>query len=398
MHKKSIVLMLITMFLALCFFEGSVYIVSAQQTPFSVNGTLETNSFVWHSVFDVKPSDLVLISISGTDLFDSQLLYPNLTLCQSVGFSSMHSYRFNATVSGTYLLRLNGWSGRHLNYTISSSHVVNSAEALTPYSISGSIVANGVVWQTLFGVQQHELVLASISGTDLLDSKIIFPNQTVYQSVGFSSMHSYQFNAQVSGNYLIEISGWSGRSANYTIKASYPFDIVTPTPTPTATPTPTPTITPTKTPTPTATPTPTPTATSNTENLVNGDPYTLRVPDSFPENGTTFAYDFGDHTIVITTDRTSTHVYNPDNTYTATIKNQNDTSQTIIHTVTIVVGTGNPGISLSIILQIIAILVTATGIIAAYMYHRYTVQKEKNLTNKTVENKDESQTKPTNTP
>ncbi len=303
---------------------------------------------------NVKQGELVLISISGSDLFDSQMTLPNQTVCQSVGFNDMHSYRFNAEVSGNYLLRLNGWTGRNLTYTISSSHQIGGygiTISPTPFSISGSIDSQATVWENLFGVQQGGVVLLSIAGSDLLDSKIILPNQTVYLTAGFSPMLCYQFEAEVSGTYMIELNGWSGRPVNYTITASYPLTLP---PTSPAQPTSPPPV--------------------EKENIDAGASYTLRVPDSFPDNGTTFAYDFGDNTIVVTDERFSVHVYGANDTFTATIRSQNDTSQAVIHTVIITVGAGGAtsgGITPQLILQFIGVIIAGIGVFAGYWYYKH---------------------------
>ena len=129
--QKSLALTLIALFSILFLFGVPLGKVNAQLNSKEFNGTIESNGAVWHNIYDVKQNDLVLISISGSGVFDSELLFPNLTVCKSIDFSSMHIYELNAAVSGNYLLRLNSWNGQSATYSISSSHAFNNETKTT---------------------------------------------------------------------------------------------------------------------------------------------------------------------------------------------------------------------------------------------------------------------------
>jgi hypothetical protein len=342
---KKIIYGLISLILVAYFLHAEVSLSNAQSSPFHVNGKVDANTFVWHSITNIKQGELVLISISGDDLFSSWLTYPNQTVYQSNDFKIMQDYQFIAEVSGTYLLRLNGWMGRNITYSLSSSHQVSISNILTPYRISGSIGLYATEWQHLFGVKEGELILISIKGSDSFNSMIVLPNGTEYQTTVFSKMHSYQFLAAMTGTYLIQLNNWNGRTVNYTISTSHRFSEAAPT------------------------------------EISTQTSYTLIVPEDFPDNKTIFVYDFGDGMTVLTTDRAATHFYGSSDTYTATIKNANDTNNAIIRIVTILIGplnTKEPGpITLSIILQIVTIIVAIIIGIAGFLY--FVINRRDNL-------------------
>ena len=201
--KKNSTYLVIALLSISALFGLSISTIDAQLTPYNVNGTAGANSVVWHNIYGIKQNDLVLISISGSDLLDTFIYYPNQTLCASSTFSSRPYYQFNASLSGTYLLKLTGWSGGSVNYSISSSHSINDAAQLTPYNVNGTAGANSVVWHNIYGIKQNDLVLISISGSDLIDTSIYYPNQTLCASSGFSNRPYYQFNASLSATFLL---------------------------------------------------------------------------------------------------------------------------------------------------------------------------------------------------
>ena len=143
----------LTIFLSILFI-GNIEASNAQPPSYGVGGVIGANGVVWHNLYNINEGDLVLVSISGTNVFDSKLFYPNQTLSQSIDFSRMHIYQFNASQSGTYLLRLESWNGQTANYSITSTHQIEYARLMTPYGVGGVIGANGVVWHNLYNIKK----------------------------------------------------------------------------------------------------------------------------------------------------------------------------------------------------------------------------------------------------
>ena len=272
-------------------------------------------------------------------MLNTFLYYPNQTLCDSVDFSSRPFFQFNASISGTYLLRISAWDGRYsVNYSISSSHSISNAVSMTPYNANGTIAANGAVWHNIHNVNQNELVLISISGSEGLVSNVYYPNLTECASVDYSSSHVYQFNASISGTYLLRISAWDGRySVNYSISSSHNLDdnvLVTSTPLITVSPTTTPTST--SIPTSSTQSSPTTAPPLNISALSSGS-ITFEVPASFSNSGAKFTYDFGDGTSTTTNNTKVTHVYENPGNYVFTLKLEGDPDARIIETYAVTV-------------------------------------------------------------
>lgn len=230
---------------------------------------------------------------------------------------------------------------------------------LTPYKVEGTIATNSAVWHNIYDIKQNELVLISISGSDQLDSFLYYPNQTLCDSIGFSKAPVYQFNASLSGTYLLRLSGWGGYSVNYSISSSHSFDnsitIVTPTPTLTITPIPFPPI-----------------------NASIGDSVIFEVPNNYlSDNSTTgFMWDFGDGTNITTRDNTATHAYNESGNFTVTLKIQGITEEKTIQTYAITISPKET--DLKIVIPLLAALITAgTTVLIFFLNKRAQKQKEK---------------------
>ena len=102
-----------------------------QMTPYDFSGFIDVNKAVWHSIFNVKQNDLLLISISGDVGFNSILIDPDQNQVGYVTNNGMHVYRYNATKTGTYLLQLSSAFARNTTYSGSSSHEISNGSGPT---------------------------------------------------------------------------------------------------------------------------------------------------------------------------------------------------------------------------------------------------------------------------
>jgi hypothetical protein len=324
----------------------------AQLTPYEIGGSIAADGASWHNIEDVRKDDLVLISISSVEGCDSSIFFPNQTLCQNIGYSKMHIYQFKAEESGTYLLRMSSAFGTGTSYSGTSSHKVNNASLMTPFSVNGTIAANGAVWHNIYNVNRNELMLISITGPVGFDSSLFYPNQTQLEHIPYSKMHIYQLNATQSGTYLLQMSSAFGSAVIYSGISSHSFDIdviSTPSPTPLPSLTPSPTVTPAASPSTSASSasTPLPTASSTTPPTFTATPFTIsavasgsvtfEVPTTYQNSGANFTYDFGDGTNITTPNTSVTHMYQEPGNYTFTLKLEGAPEQRAIESYSVIV-------------------------------------------------------------
>jgi hypothetical protein len=243
---------------------------------------------------------------------------------------------------------------------------------LTPYSINGTIAANAAVWHNIYYVKQNDLVLISISASNLIDAAIYYPNLTVCASEGFTDRPTFQFNALQTATYLLKLSGWEGNSANYSINSSHPFDpIQTPTSTPTLTPSPTPTNA------PTVTPTTFPTITVVANKTEDFDAFKLFGVN---DKTATFTWNYGDNTPPVTTTNVKvTHIYQQTGTFNITLT-VNEAGTGLTQNFNIPVTVVEPPPSLLVpIATITAAIITAGVTIGLYYQKKKDKEKAKKI-------------------
>jgi hypothetical protein len=186
----------------------------------------------------------------------------------------------------------------------------------TPFRVNGTVESNGAVWHSIGGVRENELVLVSVSGSNVFNSELSFPNLTVCASSEFSRSHVYQFNASVSGSYLLKLSSWTGLSSDYSIVSSNEISDNAPVvdETPDVSPTPTPTTTPTVKPTPEDS---VPIVAISSE---SGDSVKFDVLTSVSKDDAShFVFDMGDGTVITTSDRSVSHTYETPGNFTVNV-------------------------------------------------------------------------------
>jgi hypothetical protein len=192
-----------------------------------VFGSLSAYDVDYWWVNGVSKGDTVLLGIQADTFpydWHSRLYYSNLTLFNGTDRYDTHIYQFIADKTDDYLLRLTADFDLSFDYNIESNHTISEQPLLTA---SGNLSPYEVDYWWVNGVSKGDIVLLSIQADtfpyDWQSQLYYYCDLTLLYETDTYDTHIYQFIADKTGDYMLELTAEFSLSFDYTIECTHPI-------------------------------------------------------------------------------------------------------------------------------------------------------------------------------